>query len=177
GEAFVTVDLRDAASAHDLEAALRGSDALPGGALGAAKGGTLLLKALDGARPEVAVALAHVIDGLLVERMPGSPRIVATASAAVRPELDALFAPRDRVELAPLSKRREDVPELAAAILERLAAERGETKTLSAGAREALAARSLAGEARELVAALTAAWMRAGSRPEILVEDLPPARR
>ncbi len=173
---FVVLDLRDAGSAADLASALRGSKALPDGALGAAASGTLLLKALDEAKPAVALALAHELDSLLA-RKGGMPRLVGTTSASLRVELDAIFAPRDRIEVPSLASRREDVPAVAAAILERICAERGENKTLTGEAVAALAKRPLKGEARELVASIVAAWARAGSRPEILAQDLPPARK
>jgi transcriptional regulator with GAF, ATPase, and Fis domain/tetratricopeptide (TPR) repeat protein len=174
---FVVLDLRDAASAADLAAALLGSPALPEGALGAARGGALLLRSLDAAPLELAEALSRVLDEALARRGRESPRILATTSGPLRAELDALFGPAARIELPSLAARREDVPEVALGILERLGLERGETKTLSAAARDQLQRRAFTGEIRELVACLAAAWARAGSRPEILAEDLPPARR
>ena len=173
---FVVLDLRDAASPEDLEKALRGPEPLEGGALGAARGGTLLLRSLDAAPAAVALVLARAVDEALARRERTSPRLVATAGGPLRPELDAIFPPRDRVELASLSERREDVPSLVADILARLAGERGAAKTLSESALAQLARRSFPGEARELVACLAAAWARAGKRAEIQPADLPGGR-
>ena len=173
---FVVLDLRDAASPEDLEKALRGPEPLEGGALGAARGGTLLLRSLDAAPAAVALVLARAVDEALARRERTSPRLVATAGGPLRPELDAIFPPRDRVELASLSARREDVPALVGDILARLAGERGAAKTISASALAQLARRSFPGEARELVACLAAAWARAGKRAEIQPADLPGGR-
>ncbi len=56
-----------------------------------------------------------------------------------------------RLEIPPLSKRREDVPKLAEAVLQRLGRKSGHSKlSLSAAAREALAAQRWTGNVREL---------------------------
>jgi tetratricopeptide (TPR) repeat protein len=170
---FVVVDLRDAATAVDLEAALVGSDAVVGGALGAARGGTIVFKAIDAGPVLVQRALARIATAVLSRRGPDSPRLLATASGteSILAELAECFGAA-RVDLPSLADRREDVVVLVDDLLAGLARERGETKLLSPAAREALRARPLPGEVRELAAALVVAWARAGARPEILPDDL-----
>src|SRR5262249_22510097 len=140
--------------------------------------GTLIVKAIDSGSLEVQEALARVLVELAEARSQGAPRLVATATTeeAIVGPLAALFS-KVRVFLPSLRERREDILPIAEEVLAGLAKEHGGVpKTLSAEARDALVARPLHGEAREIVATLVASWARAGKREEIRPEDFPPAR-
>jgi two-component system response regulator GlrR len=141
----------------DLEADAEGRDRLAK-SLAQAVGGTLLLHDVA----ELAGALqAELLAGL--ERLPAPPRLIATADVPPEaPTHDPRISPalHDRLagvhlQLPPLSKRREDIPLLAAEALEEVARESAqEPKTCSPEAIEFLAAAEWPGNVRQLRAVL-----------------------
>jgi two-component system response regulator GlrR len=132
--------------------------ALPGahaGALSRAAGGTLLLEGIEGLAPGVRSSLARALAAGAFraegggEEQPVRARIVATADRDLG-ELPLGIA-HQRVELAPLSERSEDVLPLAAHFLALAAAEAGvEAVGFTAEARAALLEERWPGNVAEL---------------------------
>ena len=140
----------------ELEADAEGRDRLAR-SLEQAVGGTLLLSDVA----ELAPALqADLLAGL--ERLPTPPRLIATADAppeaAPNPRISPALLDRlagVHLQMPPLSKRREDIPLIAAEALEELARECAqEPKTCSPEAIEFLAAAEWPGNVRQLRAVL-----------------------
>ena len=136
-------------SAGEVDARLNG----PAGALVEAQRGDLLLEDVDRLAPDAQARLAGLLDA--VEGRPHAPRVVATVGAA---GVDEGLTDRLRHRLAvaelrmpPLRDRPEDVRELAAAALQRLAAAPGgSSRTLDADALRRLERHRWPGNVREL---------------------------
>jgi len=123
-----------------------------------ANGGTLLLQGVDELPPALQAALLTAL-----ERATMPPRLIATCDplpggAGGGPRLSPELLDRlagVQVELPPLSKRREDIPLLAAEALEDAARQSGqEVKTCAPEAIEVLAAAEWPGNVRQLRAVL-----------------------
>ena len=124
--------------------------ALSGGAFGRAEGGTLLIEAADHLSP---AAFARL--GSAIRESAGSPtkaRVLATlSSGAAGADVDLSVMPGQRIQLAPLAERSEDILPLAAHFLAEFAiAESVEIVGFSADARRWLVEESWTGNVREL---------------------------
>ena len=197
GSAFVRVDC--SASPGELEHTLFGTpaarteDARAAGerlsaesAIARADGGTLFLAHLTDAPARIQMRLARLLRD--AEAIVGDAHPVVELDvrviAAIEPDVDAAIADgrlrRDlvdrlslsRIDVPPLSRRREDIPLLALQFLQEGA--RGQTnapKTFSRAAMAVLAALPWHGNAREL-RALVESLSRSVPRPVIQVDDV-----
>ena len=138
-------------SGAELEARLAGAD----GAFARARGGALLLEGVDRLDAGAQARLAGLVDQAMGER--GPARLISTASALAAGGEGALSeALRHRLgaaelRLPPLREHAEDVPELVAATLQRLAAPSGGApRSLDAQALRRLERHPWPGNVREL---------------------------
>lgn len=186
---FVTVDCagRDPA---DIETELLGRPSIgepsatgetvtDQAALVRAIGGTLFIRRLDEAPARVQLRLATAMrDGEVVVEGRDGPvlldlRIVTTlgtgANTMLRPELAARFPVT--IEVPPLARRREDIPVLAARLLDRLTPPGKGPLRFSRAALELLAALPWPGNVPELERTV-GALATAAARPVIQIEDV-----
>ncbi|WP_095959882.1 sigma-54-dependent Fis family transcriptional regulator [Corallococcus macrosporus] len=158
------------------------------GKLAAADGGTLFLDELVEMPPALQVLLLRVLEDGSYSRV-GESRMRRTRfrlvgatcrdlDAAVRAgtfRSDLYFRLQGAVLRLPPLRERTDLPELAQALLARLAEEEGvATPGLSAAVLARLAAHRWPGNVRELKTVLRLALVRAGGAPVLEVEALPP---
>jgi NtrC-family two-component system response regulator AlgB len=159
----------------------------PGSRIAAARGGTLFLKDVTELPAAVQARLARIVrDGeVLVDGQPTATdvRFVAGASPSVDAEVHAHRLRSDlfrrlaavRIELPPLRSRLEDVPAMAARVLEELLAERGlKPRAFTQAALALIAAVTWPGNLRELQAAIARAVGESGDH-DIQVEHLLPS--
>ncbi len=153
-----------------------------------ADGGTLFLDEIGDITPKTQVALLRVLQERTFERVGGTQSISVDVRivAATNRDLERLVAEgafredlyyRLRcvtIDLPPLRARREDIPELAAHLLDRLARERGvPRKRLSAAAASRLQRHDWPGNVRELENVLRGAALFA-DRVLLRPEDIEP---
>ncbi len=153
-----------------------------------ADGGTLFLDEIGDITPKTQVALLRVLQERTFERVGGTQPLSVDVRivAATNRDLERLVAEGTfredlyyrlrcvTIELPPLRERREDVPELAAHLLERLAREQGiPRRRLSAAAATRLQHHHWPGNVRELENVLRAAALFA-DRVLLRPEDVEP---
>src|SRR5215813_7508496 len=163
------------------------------GLVSAAAGGTVFLDEIDDTPHALQAKLLRVLEDRVVTRLGDtSPRtvdfrLVAATNRDLRPLIEAGSFGADlherlaivSIELPPLRERREDVPRLVEHFVERFyreepaAAERGQVRTISPEAMEALIGYRWPGNVRELrnVVFGTLVGKRGGT--ELLLSDLP----
>jgi len=159
------------------------------GKLAAADGGTLFLDELAEMSPALQVLLLRVLEDGCYSRVGESRvrrsrfRLVGATcrdlDAAVRNgtfRSDLYFRLQGAVLRLPPLRERTDLPELAQALLSRLAEEGGQpSPMLTAAALARLATHRWPGNVRELKTVLRLALVRAGGAPVLDVEALPPS--
>ncbi|MFN8581768.1 MAG: sigma-54 dependent transcriptional regulator [Gemmatimonadaceae bacterium] len=172
------------------------------GLFAAAAKGTFFLDEIGETTPATQVKLLRVLQNRQIipvgstEAMPVDTRLLAATNRDLDEEIRRGHFRRDlfyrlnviALHLPPLRERREDIPLLVDAFLQRLCDQRGENKTLTPLAVEAIQEHNWPGNVRELENALERAWIltpsdiidvtalpeRVTSRtPERLVEDRP----
>ncbi len=166
--------------------AFTGATARKQGKIEAAAGGTFFLDEVGELRPELQTKLLRVLQERCFERVGGTAQIVADVRwiAATNRDLTAeMREGRFRedlyhrlavfpVHLPPLRRRREDVPHLARALLERTGRDLGRPGlSLDASAVAALMAQDFPGNVRDLLNTLSRAAILAEG-PQITAADL-----
>jgi DNA-binding NtrC family response regulator/tetratricopeptide (TPR) repeat protein len=154
--------------------AFTGAQARKKGRFELADGGTIFLDEIGDISPKTQVALLRVLQEREFERVGGTQpiRVDVRIIAATHRDLEKMVregAFREdlyyrlrgvTIEMPPLRKRLEDLPELCARLLERIAAERQEpVKTMSPAALELLASHRWPGNVRELENVLRSATL------------------
>jgi two-component system nitrogen regulation response regulator GlnG len=167
--------------------AFTGADALRRGRFEQADGGSLFLDEIGDMSTSLQTRLLRVLAEGEFYRVGGQTpirvdvRVIAATHQNLEERVRSGLFREDlfhrlnviRIELPPLRARREDIPDLLEHYLQLAAQELGvETKSLSAGARERLAAYSWPGNVRELVNLCRRLTVLAPGS-EIRVEDLP----
>jgi transcriptional regulator with GAF, ATPase, and Fis domain len=144
--------------------AFTGAEGARPGLFEQAHGGTLFLDEINSLAPDLQEKLLRVLQEREVRRV-GGTRVVAVDArlvAAANESLERIPFRRDlfhrlnvlRIELPPLRERREDIPELAAHFVERIARETGRRVRLATDALPVLAGHDWPGNVRELENAL-----------------------
>ncbi len=161
--------------ADEVDAALFGSDDDPGGAVGRAQHGTLLLSQLPALpRGTFASLIGRIESGSELD-----VRLVTAARSRSDVEVESPNGVRRlTIEVPPLRRRREDLAPTIAALLERLAPDR--PITLSGEVVAALYLHDWPLDAREVARSLEAALDNAGAHPgksphHVELSHLPPS--
>ena len=152
------------------------------GLFAAAAGGTFFLDEIGETTPATQVKLLRVLQHREVipvgstESIPIDTRLIAATNRDLEEMMRRATFRQDlyyrlnviSLHLPPLRERQDDIPLLVESFLQRLAASRGEEKTLTDAAVEAIAAYNWPGNVRELENALERAWiMTPGARIDV----------